>query len=100
MRPTWCAASSSHLPISVRGGGHGVAGHAVCDGAIMLDLSRMKDVWVDPETRTARAEAGRTLGECDRATQAFGVATTLGVGSVTGVAGRALGGGMGGLTGR
>ena len=49
------------FPISVRGGGHGVAGHAVGDGAIMLDRSRMKVVWVDPETRTARAEAGLTL---------------------------------------
>ena len=88
------------LPISVRGGGHGVAGHAVCDGAIMLDLSRMKGVRVDPETRTARAEAGLTLGEFDRATQAFGLATTLGVVSVTGIAGLTLGGGLGWLNGR
>jgi FAD binding domain/Berberine and berberine like len=88
------------LPISVRGGGHGVAGHAVCDGAIMLDLSRMKDVRVDSETRTARAEAGLTLGEFDRATQSFGLATTLGVVSVTGIAGLTLGGGLGWLNGR
>jgi FAD/FMN-containing dehydrogenase len=88
------------LPISVPGGGHGVAGHAVCDGAIMLDLSRMKGVRVDPETRTARAEAGLTLGEFDRATQALGLATTLGVVSVTGIAGLTLGGGLGWLNGR
>lgn len=88
------------FPISVRGGGHGVAGHAVGDGAIMLDLSRMKVVQVDPETRTARAEAGLTLGEFDRATQAFGLATTLGVVSVTGISGLTLGGGLGWLNGR
>jgi FAD binding domain/Berberine and berberine like len=88
------------LPISVRGGGHGVAGHAVGDGAIMLDLSRMKNVRVDPATRTARAEAGLTLGEFDRATQAFGLATTLGVVSVTGISGLTLGGGLGWLNGR
>ena len=66
----------------------------------MLDLSRMKGVRVDPETRTARAEAGLTLGEFDRATQAFGLATTLGVVSVTGIAGLTLGGGLGWLNGR
>jgi hypothetical protein len=87
------------LPISVRGGGHSVAGHAVCDGAMMLDLSRMKTVQVEPERRTVRAEPGLTLGEFDRATQAFGLATTLGVVSVTGIAGLTLGGGLGWLNG-
>jgi FAD binding domain/Berberine and berberine like len=88
------------LPLSVRGGGHSVAGNAVGDGAVMLDLSGMKAVRVDPETRTARAEPGLTLGEFDRATQAFGLATTLGVMSTTGIAGLTLGGGLGWLNGR
>src|SRR5919108_5606955 len=88
------------VPLSVRGGGHSVAGNAVRDGAIMLDLSGMKALRVDPATRTARAEPGLTLGEFDRATQAFGLATTLGVVSTTGIAGLTLGGGLGWLNGR
>jgi len=88
------------LPLSVRGGGHSVAGSAVRDGAIMLDLSGMKALWVDPATRTVRAGPGLTLGEFDRATQAFGLATTLGVVSTTGIAGLTLGGGLGWLNGR
>src|SRR5215217_50004 len=88
------------LPVSVRGGGHSVAGHAVRDGAIMLDLSGMKAVQVDLEKGTVRAEPGLMLGEFDRATQAFGLATTLGVVSVTGIAGLTLGGGLGWLNGR
>ena len=79
------------LSISVRGGGHSVAGHAVCDGAIMLDLSGMKAIQVEPDARTVRAGPGLTLGEFDRATHAFGLATTLGVVSVTGIAGLTLG---------
>jgi hypothetical protein len=88
------------LPLTVRGGGHSVAGNAVGDGAVMLDLSGMKEFRVDPETRTVRAEPGLTLGEFDRATQAFGLATTLGVMSTTGIAGLTLGGGLGWLNGR
>jgi hypothetical protein len=88
------------LPLSVRGGGHSVAGNAVRDGALMLDLSGMKALRVDPETRRVRAEPGLTLGEFDRATQAFGLATTLGVVSTTGIAGLTLGGGLGWLNGR
>jgi hypothetical protein len=88
------------LPLSVRGGGHSVAGNAVRDGAVMLDLSGMKALRVDPETRTVRAEPGLTLAEFDRATQAFGLATTLGVVSMTGIAGLTLGGGLGWLNGR
>jgi hypothetical protein len=88
------------LPLSVRGGGHSVAGNAVRDGAVMLDLSGMKALRVDPETRTVRAEPGLALGEFDRATQAFGLATTLGVVSTTGIAGLTLGGGLGWLNGR
>jgi hypothetical protein len=88
------------LPLSVCGGGHSVAGNAVRDGAVMLDLSRMKALQVDPETRRVQAEPGLTLGEFDRATQAFGLATTLGVVSTTGIAGLTLGGGLGWLNGR
>jgi FAD/FMN-containing dehydrogenase len=88
------------LPLSVRGSGHSVAGNAVRDGAVMLDLSGMKALRVDPATRTVRAEPGLTLGEFDRATQAFGLATTLGVVSTTGIAGLTLGGGLGWLNGR
>jgi FAD binding domain/Berberine and berberine like len=88
------------LALSVRGGGHSVAGNAVLDGAVMLDLSGMKAVRVDPETQTVRAGPGLTLGEFDRATQAFGLATTLGVVSTTGIAGLTLGGGLGWLNGR
>ena len=76
------------------------ASHAVRDGALMLDMSGMKAIRVEPEKRTVRAEPGLTLGEFDRATQAFGLATTLGVVSVTGIAGLTLGGGLGWLNGR
>jgi FAD/FMN-containing dehydrogenase len=85
------------LVLSVRGGGHGVAGNAVCDGGIMLDLSAMKDVTVDPAQRTAHAGPGLLLGELDAATQGFGLATPLGVMSGTGIAGLTLGGGLGWL---
>jgi len=88
------------LPLSVRGGGHSVAGNAVRDGAVMLDLSGMKAIRVDPDTGTVRAGPGLTLGEFDRATQAFGLATPLGVVSMTGIAGLTLGGGLGWLNGR
>jgi hypothetical protein len=88
------------LPLTVRGGGHSVAGNGVRDGAVMFDMSGMKAIRVDPETRTVRAEPGLTLGEFDRATQAFGLATTLGVVSTTGIAGLTLGGGLGWLNGR
>jgi len=85
------------LPVSVRGGGHAVAGHAVCDGGLMIDLSLMKAISVDPGTRTARAAGGVLWGELDRATQQFGLATTGGIISHTGVAGLTLGGGLGHL---
>ena len=65
--------------IAVRGGGHSVAGKSVCDGGLMVDLSAMKGILVDPARRTVRAETGLKLGEFDRETQAFGLATTLGV---------------------
>lgn len=88
------------LPISVRGGGHNVAGSAVCDDGLVIDLSRMKTIRIDPQKRTARADPGLLLGEFDRETQAFGLATTLGVFSVTGIAGLTLGGGVGWLVGK
>jgi FAD/FMN-containing dehydrogenase len=83
--------------VSVRGGGHGVGGHAVCDGGVVIDLSPMKAVVVDPGRRIARAEAGVLWGEFDRETQAFGLATTGGVVTHTGIAGLTLGGGIGWL---
>jgi FAD/FMN-containing dehydrogenase len=92
-------ARNNGLLVSVRGGGHNVSGNAVCDGGLMIDLSAMKSVRVDPQTRTARAEAGVTWGEFDRETQAFGLATTGGLVSTTGIAGLTLGGGIGWLMG-
>jgi FAD/FMN-containing dehydrogenase len=85
------------LLVSVRGGGHGVGGHAVCEGGLVIDLSPMKMIAVDPGRRTARAEAGVLWGELDRETQAFGLATTGGVVTHTGIAGLTLGGGIGWL---
>jgi len=85
------------LLLAVRGGGHSVAGKSVCEGGLMVDLSAMKGIRVDPARRTVRAETGLKLGEFDRETQAFGLATTLGVVSATGIAGLTLGGGWGHL---
>ena len=93
-------ARSQDLPLAIRGGGHSVAGSAVCEGGLMLDLSGMKGVRIDPLERTAVAEPGLTLAEFDCATQAHGLATTLGVVSVTGIAGLTLGGGLGWLNGK
>jgi FAD binding domain/Berberine and berberine like len=83
------------LLVSVRAGGHGMPGYAVCEAGLMLDLSGMKGVQVDPEQRTVRAEAGVTWSEFDHETQAFGLATTGGVVGSTGIAGLTLGGGHG-----
>jgi FAD/FMN-containing dehydrogenase len=85
------------LLVSVRGGGHAVAGHAVCDDGLMIDLSLMKAIRVDPRARTARAAGGLLWSEFDKATQPHGLATTGGVISHTGIAGLTLGGGLGHL---
>jgi FAD/FMN-containing dehydrogenase len=85
------------LLVGVRSGGHGVGGHAICDGGLVIDLSPMKGIRVDPVTRTARAEAGVLWGELDRETQLFGLATVGGIVTHTGIAGLTLGGGIGWL---
>ena len=85
------------LLTAVRSGGHNVAGNSVCDGGLVIDLSRMKKVVVDPASRTARAQAGPTWGDFDHATQSYAMATTGGIVSRTGIAGLTLGGGIGWL---
>lgn len=84
--------------VAVRGAGHNIAGNAVCDKGLMIDLSAMKSVRVNPETRRAYVEPGATLGDFDHEAQAFGLATSLGINSTTGVSGLTLGGGFGWLT--
>ena len=88
-------ARETNMPLAVRGGGHGVTGDAVCDGGLVIDLSAMQRVRVDPATRSARAEGGTTWGRFDGETQAFGLATTGGIVPSTGIAGLTLGGGIG-----
>jgi hypothetical protein len=88
-------ARENDLPISIKGGGHNVAGNAVCDGGLMLDMSGLRRVRVDPGARVARAEAGATWSDFDRATTTFGLASTGGAISSTGIAGLTLGGGLG-----
>src|ERR671914_1871004 len=84
--------------VAIRGGGHNGPGLGSCDGGLMIDLSLMKSVRVDPATRTVRVEAGCTSGDVDHATHAFGLAVPFGIVSTTGVAGLTLGGGTGYLT--
>jgi len=90
-------AREHNLLVSVLGGGHNVAGTAVCEGGLMIDLSQMKGIFVDPTTRTAQAQGGVTWGDLDRETQVFGLAAPGGVVSTTGIAGLSLGGGLGWL---
>ena len=90
-------ARDQELAIAVRGGGHNVAGFGTCDGGIVIDLSAMKGVRVDPARRRGWAQGGLTWGEFDHETQAFGLATTGGVNTTTGLAGFTLGGGIGWL---
>jgi hypothetical protein len=93
-------AHSQHLPVAVRGGGHSVIGTSVCDGGIVIDLSQMKGMRVDPVKCTARAEAGLTLGEFVRQSQPFGLVTTTGTVAGTGLSGLTLGGGLGWFMGK
>ena len=88
------------LEVAVRGGGHNVAGRATIDGGLMIDLSPMKGVHVDPIARTARTQGGVTWTEYNRETQLHGLASTGGVISTTGVSGLTLGGGLGWLIGK
>jgi FAD/FMN-containing dehydrogenase len=90
-------ARANNVLVAIRGGGHNVAGRALCDDGIVIDLSRMKAVYVDPAKATARVQGGATLGDVDRETHAFGRAVPVGVVSRTGIAGLALGGGVGWL---
>ena len=90
-------ARETGLPLAIRSGGHGVNGHAVVEGGVLLDLSPMKRISVDPEARTVRAQAGATWGDLDAATQAHGLATTGGRITTTGIAGLTLGAGSGWL---
>ncbi|TPW16683.1 MAG: FAD linked oxidase-like protein, partial [bacterium] len=91
-------ARDNNLLLAIRGGGHNIAGNALCDGGLVIDLSLMKKAQVDPATRRATIEGGATLGDLDAATQRHGLATPLGINSTTGVAGLTLGGGFGWLS--
>src|SRR5437867_1046919 len=93
-------ARENRVQVAVRGGGHSIPGHSVCDGGLVIDLSPMRSIRVDPAARTARAQAGAKWIDFDHETQAFGLATTGGTASDTGIAGLTLGGGLGWLSGK
>jgi len=93
-------ARNSGVLTAVRGGGHSISGQSVCDGGLVIDLSSMKAIRVDPVAKTAQAQPGVLLGELDREAQSFGLITTLGTASDTGIAGLTLGGGLGRLARR
>src|SRR5438270_6214330 len=90
-------ARESALLVAIRGGGHNVGGRALCDGGLVIDLSAMRGVYVDPVERTVRVQGGVTLGLMDRETHAFGLAVPSGIVAKTGIAGLTLGGGVGWL---
>ena len=94
------AARDGGLPLSIRGGAHNAAGHAIADGGVVVDVSRMKGIRIDPKARMATAQTGVLWGELDRESQAFGLATPGGMISNTGIAGLTLGGGEGWLMGK
>jgi FAD/FMN-containing dehydrogenase len=96
--PAIAFARKNKLEISIRGGGHNIAGNALCDGALTIDFSNMKNVRVDAAKKRAYVEPGATLADLDQATQAHGLATPVGINSTTGIAGLTLGGGFGWLT--
>jgi len=91
-------ARTNRLELSIRGGGHNIGGNALCDNGVMIDFSKMKKVRVDSGKRRAYVEPGATLADLDEATQAYGLATPVGINSTTGIAGLTLGGGFGWLT--
>jgi len=91
-------AGDHSLLMSIRGGGHNIAGNAVCDGGLMIDLSQMCDVRIDPVSRRAHVGPGATLGDLDHEAQAFALATPTGINSTTGISGLTLGGGFGWLS--
>lgn len=91
-------ARENRLELSIRGAGHNIAGNAVCDNGVMIDLSTMKNVRIDAHNRRAYVEPGATLGDFDKAAQVHGLATPVGINSTTGIAGLTLGGGFGWLT--
>src|SRR5262249_52653140 len=91
-------AMGTGLPLAIRGGGHNIAGNALCDDGIVVDLSRMKAATVDSASRRVIIEAGALLADLDAATQAYGLATPVGINSTTGLAGLTLGGGFGWLS--
>jgi FAD binding domain/Berberine and berberine like len=93
-------ARDQHLLVAVRSGGHSISGSSVCDGGIVIDLSCMKGICIDPAKKTVWAQAGLTLGEFVQATQAYGLATTTGTVGGTGLAGLTLGGGLGWFMGK
>ena len=93
-------ARETDVLLCIKGGGHNIAGLATVDGALMLDMSLMRGVWVDPQTKVAHAQAGCLLGDVDRETQVHWLAAVLGSISLTGIAGLTLGGGFGYLTRR
>ena len=91
-------AKTNHLEITVRGAGHNIAGNSICDNGLMIDLSCMKSITVNPETKRAYVQPGATLADVDAATQQHGLATPVGINSTTGISGLTLGGGFGWLT--